>query len=121
MQDRIKIGDVWYVKEKNVQKREVTPCYFLGAVIEDDEYCFEASVLLSKDKIREGTLSVKYIDKRTKEKEEDYWDNVRFLEGVLKRNREQINVLVNSIKLSAETIEDLISFLEDLEKKNWFK
>jgi hypothetical protein len=116
--DRIQINGVWYVKERT--KSEITPNYFLGAIIEKDEYCFEGSVLLKDDSIWEGTFSIEYTDKRQSLTESDFWDNQSFIEGILNRDNEQINVLTMSMGMSKDTIEDLIAFLRCLKDKGWF-
>ncbi|MEY3421057.1 MAG: hypothetical protein RIR48_1346 [Bacteroidota bacterium] len=120
--ERIQINGVWYVKEKTVQPKEVKidPTDFLGSAIEDDEYCFEAHVLLRDGKIWEGSFGIEYIDKRESIKDKDFWDNIQFIQGVIDRNQVQLNVLKNSMNMSKNTIENLIAFLKYLKNKEWF-
>ena len=47
MERRIKIGDVWYVREEQPIEMNVIP--FDGRVFETDLYCFEATRLYDDD------------------------------------------------------------------------
>jgi hypothetical protein len=119
---RIKIGDVWYVREDvlEVKPFEINPTEYLGCVSEDNDFNFDAHVLSKDGKIWEGTIYLEVTDKRTKPFTEDYWDSIAFLQGVLDGSQDTMNTLKNSIKMSRESIEHLREYLKFLKGKGWF-
>ena len=119
---RIKIGDVWYVREDVLEpkKVEIDPTDYLGCVSEDDDFCFDAHVLLKDGAVWEDTIYLKVTDKRTKPFTDDHWDNSAFLQGVLDGEQYNLTVLKNESKMSRDSINHLKEFLKVLKGKGWF-
>jgi hypothetical protein len=123
--NRIKIGDEWYVKESLVASivgpdPDELPdiCWTKTALIENDEYVFEATVLTDEDFMGYDMLSVAYTDKRVSREaqREDDWDNEAFLKGLLDENRESWEQVSG---LSSNTKKDLLWFLRQLSFQGW--
>jgi hypothetical protein len=123
--NRIKIGDEWYVKEALVASTvgpdpDVLPdiVWVKTALIENDEYVFEATVLTDEDFMGYDMLSVAYTDKRVSREaqREDDWDNDAFLKGLLDENRESWEQVSG---LSSNTKKDLLWFLRQLSFQGW--
>ena len=119
---RIKIGDVWYVREDLLEpkKVEIDPTDYLGCASEDDDFSFDAHVLLKDGAVWEDTISLEVTDKRTKPWVDEHWDNSGFLQGVLDGDQYSLNTLRNDSKMSRESIEHLVEFLKILKGKGWF-
>jgi len=123
--NRIKIGDEWYVKESLVDSivepdEDKLPeiIWTKSALIENDEYVFEATVHSDEDFVGYDMLSIGYTDKRVSfgERKEDWWDNDVFLKGLLDED-EYSWAQVSG--LSSNTKKDLLWFLRQLSFQGW--
>jgi len=91
MDNRIKIGDEWYVKESTIEagvaifpvdKVEIDPTFTRGFVVEDDDYVFEFSVIVVDGDVCMPTIE--FIDKTGDEwTEPERWDNPVWMRKVL--------------------------------------
>jgi hypothetical protein len=120
MENRIEINGVWYVKESTDEKEpiELDPTQFEGLVVEDGDFCFEATRIFKDD----GTpysdcVSIKCTDKREKPWKEDDWDHTGWMRGVLKNNPESLEEL--PADMGKESIRFLQAFLQLLTDKEW--
>jgi len=75
MENRIKIDDVWYVREDAIddpmdhledEEIEMDVTTFDGRVFETDLYCFEATRILKDDGTPYEDCDIKLTDKRVK-------------------------------------------------------
>jgi intein/homing endonuclease len=119
---RIKIGDVWYVREDLLEpkKVEIDPTNYLGCASEDDDFAFDAHVLLKDGAVLEDTIYLKVTDKRTEPWVDEHWDNSGFLQDTLDGDLDILTDLKNESKMSRESIEHLREFLKILKGKGWF-
>jgi len=91
MENRIKIGDVWYVREDALQEEiEMNVISFDGRVFETDSYCFEATRLYNDDSTPFKGCEIKVTDKRVKPWKDEYLDNPIWFIGVLENNPESM-------------------------------
>ena len=89
MENRIKIGDVWYVKEEQPNQIKMDVTTFNGRVFETDLYCFEATRILKDDDTPyDDCCSIEVTDKRVKPWKVEHLDNPGWLIGVLENNPE---------------------------------
>lgn len=120
MEDRIKIGDEWYVKESSLQTDVEAPLIDQDDIIktktslwENDLFCFEGS-----HDIDTGVLeSIEFIDKRNQSHpftEVDYWDNevwfkrvIDLDEGVFEEFDEGDTELIETIKAFINVVYDI--------------
>jgi len=119
MEDRIKIDGDWYIKESTVDKVkiEIDPTWTRGFVVEDDDYCFEFSVLDMDNKTAMPTLT--FTDKRTKPwKEPEYWDNPKWLLGVL-NGEEQTTDDVGSYHFTDVGLQTVKMVIKLADEKGW--
>ena len=92
MENRIKIGDVWYVREEQpIEEIEMDVVAFDGRVFETDLYCFEASRLYNDSDVPFVDCDIKVTDKRVKPWKEEYLDNPNWFIGVLDNNPESMD------------------------------
>tara|TARA_B110000483_G_scaffold182118_1_gene215379 strand:- start:598 stop:966 length:369 start_codon:yes stop_codon:yes gene_type:complete len=118
MEDRIKIGDVWYVREEQpIEEIEMDIISFNGRVFETDLYCFEATQLLKDDGIPYEGCDIEVTDKRVKPWKVHSLDNPRWFIGVLENNPESME---EAHELLCERgIEEFRAFVRDLIKVGW--
>lgn len=99
MENRIKIGDVWYVREDAIQgpldhledeEIEMDVISFDGRIFETDLYCFEATRLYNDDGIQYPGCDIKVTDKRCSWAD-IYLDNPAWFIGVLENNPESMD------------------------------
>ena len=92
MENRIKIGDVWYVREEQpIEEIKMDITSFSGRVFETDLYCFEATQLLNDDGTPYEGCDIKVTDKRVKPWKEEHLDNPIWFIGVLENNPESMD------------------------------
>ena len=127
-QTRIQIDGVWYVREDQsfyyiytienlIDDKDLTN--FIGCTYENDNYCWEATMIY-KD---EGTLypgvDIKFTDKCTKPWKEEHWDNNEWMVGIVTDNRDSIFVAMKSMDDSGLLV--FKQFLLKLVEKGWLK
>lgn len=93
MENRIKIGDVWYVRElQPIEKIELDVTSYNGRVYESDLYCFEVHQILNEDGLPyDNACDIKVTDKRVKPWKEEHIDNQKWFIGVLMGNPVSMN------------------------------
>jgi len=117
MEDRIKIGDVWYVKEDQTTKaKELFPFEIIHSKemqITVDEFILVASVLGKDDK-----LAMPMIEKRSIDGEVmlECMDNEDWLLGVAERGDESIGLLD---KDTPELNRAIIALCDEMKKLKW--
>jgi len=120
--DRIEINGVWYVKEETATKKhiELVPTHFEVFVVENDEFCFEATRIFRDDGTPyENCVSIECTDKRSSDRkdwETEHWDNNEWLRGVLKNNPDSWKELPD---MGSKNILFLQTFLQYLTDKGW--
>lgn len=124
--NEIEIDGVVYIKKELVQvsssAKYSKPIYYLGAILETNKYYFDTTVLVDKeDNDTLNMFSVKFSDKSKKDwsTNTEYWDNIDFFNGILKKDDYYLDLLKESIKEEDER-ENFINFLKELKNKNWF-
>lgn len=93
--------------------------YFKGAIVEDDESCFEATINTEDDS--QYGFSITYTDKRMvkERRKEKYWNNELFFNGLLESNSFSLASLEEN-KLSIRSHNMLVEFLKELKGLEWF-
>ena len=129
MEDRIEINGVWYVRETSstpppsiIEIDETVLTTAQQIVYEDSDYCFVASRIYKTEDEFYDDFVVEITDKRSKDKStwtEDYLDNMYFIHHLKNKNLESIEELSKTMCING--INTLISLLNILEKKGWFK
>lgn len=129
MEDRVKIGDIWYVKETKPEKEEVEIeiTDTIACITEDDNWCFNASVLINNDDAiylcdHNSEPMIVVTDKRKGDRDswtESYVDNLSFMKGVLSGSVEAISEAQSF--LDEEGFEFFEKFLKHLVEKGWIK
>jgi len=117
MVDRIKIGDIWYVREDTItqDKIKLEPFYSDSWLVENDEVSFEANRIYKSDgTLYDEPLAILYTNKKTKN--EDCWDNKVWLEDILKEDKKALKELDT---LSKDNQEFFKAFLLFLREKEW--
>ena len=126
MENRIKIGDEWYVKESSINKTEdsiiIDPILTEHILFETEECIFDVSRMYRDDEetFYDG-VTVDFTDKRESYadwKSED-WDNHTWLIGVLQNNEESLVSARES--LSERGIDELKYVVKQLVKRGWIK
>ena len=116
--ERININGIWYVKEQDdltntEDSIKIDPTDYYGSVVENDDYCFEATKLVDYN----IGIDIKFTDKRSKPWREDNWDNMEWLKGVLNGNQDSLKQLH---ELNPEGKVFFIKFLQYLrDEKEW--
>jgi len=126
MENRIKIGDEWYVKESSINKTEdsihIDATMSQHIIFETDECCFNVSRIYRDDEETfYDDVSIEFTDKRKNYKDwkEESWDNDRWLIGVLQDDEESLNSARES--LSEKGISELKYVVKQLVKRGWIK
>lgn len=125
MEDRIKIGDVWYVREGmpvaggELSENEVV--FYRGAVYEGSSFCFDFS-RLAKPGLEEfdEDFVIEFIDKSNTHRddwEEHFIDNYEFIVGI-ENSKEECLEELRSL-MSEEQIKEFRKFLGLIRKTNW--
>ena len=118
MERRIKIGDVWYVREEQpVEEIEMDVIPFDGRVFETDLYCFEATRLYNDDGIPYEGCDIEFTDKRVKPWKVDNLDNPIWFIGVLESNPESMDEAHEM--LCEQGIAEFRAFVRDLISVGW--
>ena len=126
MENRIKIGDEWYVKESSINKTEdsihIDSTMSQHILFETDECCFDVSRIYRDDEetFYDG-VSIEFTDKRKSyaDWKEELWDNDRWLIGVLNNDPESLSSARES--LSEKGISELKCVVRQLVNKGWIK
>jgi len=113
--DRVQIDGVWYVRE-NIPIEEIDPIYYLGAVLENEAYCFDANVLVEDGEFLRDTFSVRFKDKKAQI--EEFWDNVLFFNGLLNDDAISWAGLEEAVVVGHRAY--FMEFLRELKGKEWF-
>ena len=112
--DRIQINGVWYIKEPSFEPIKLEPVDYIGCVVEDDYFAFDATISPKDPK----DISIKVTDKRNTPWKNEYWDHQRWMNGVLEGNPESLEALIKDGWGSGD-INYLRSFLHHLKEKGW--
>ena len=114
MENRIQVNGVWYIKEPSFEPLNLEPVDYIGCVVEDDFFAFDANISPEGPK----DIGIYMTDKRTKPYKKEYWDHPRWMNGVLEGNPESLEVLIKDGWGSGD-IKYLRSFLHHLKEKGW--
>jgi len=118
-EDRIQINGTWYVKEEEQPQTEPQDLiYTQQCLLELDDCMFEASRMYSdynNEIFFKDTVDIKYTNKLTKES--DYWDNVTWIKGLFKGEKEALDEISNILNKSE--IAQLKMFIGTLIENNW--
>ena len=118
MERRIKIGDVWYVREEQpIEEIEMDVIPFDGRVFETDLYCFEATRLYDDECFPYKDCDIKVTDKRAKPWKEEHLDNQIWFIGVLENNPESMDEAREM--LCERGIAEFRAFVRDLINVGW--
>ena len=121
MENRIKIGDEWYVKESSISAKENTTVLIeeddilkgKTSLWENDSFCFEGF-----HDIDTGVLeSIEFIDKRNQSypfAEVDYWDNEQWFLSVFKNVPNAFDEFDEGDTELIETIKAFINIVYDI-------
>jgi len=129
MENRIKIGDEWYVKESSLTNTQPEDSIHIDATMsqhltfETDECCFNVSRIYRDDEetFYDG-VSIEFTDKRHSDRTEwttEYWDNDRWMIGVLRNDEHSLKEARES--LSEKGISELKYVLRQLVDRGWIK
>jgi len=114
MENRIQINGVWYIKEPPFEPVKLEVADYIGCVVEDEFFCFDAVV--HPDHLKDVTIKV--TDKRSKPWENEFWDSKGWMRGVLEGKPESLKIL-QSDGWGQGDIKYLQSFLHHLTEKGW--
>lgn len=124
--DRIEINGVWYVREDSQPTQpedsiEIEEIHTEALTFETDECCFEVSRMYQDDDVTffDG-VDIQFTDKRPSDRTDwtvDYWDNDKFLIGVLNNNPESLADARES--LSERGISELKYVVRRLIERGW--
>lgn len=116
--DRIQIDGVWYVREDNREdepiKLDVTETQ--GCVVENEDFCYEATIIANGKGGFYDTVDIKVTDKRQKPWKEDHWDNNSWMLGILENNPDSLEELEHYTR---DNFKFLQAFLQYLKDKEW--
>jgi hypothetical protein len=120
--NRIQIDGVWYVKEDTLKKPiiEINPTHFEGYVVENDDFCFEATRIFKDDNTFYDGIDIERTDKRFENRGDwrlDNWDNDIWLKGILQNDPDSWELLNDMGK--DENMVFLQAFLQFLTDKGW--
>ena len=118
-EDRIQINGTWYVKEEEPCQTEPQDLiYTQQCLLELDDCMFEASRMYAdynNEIFLKNSVDIKYTNKITKES--DYWDNVTWIKGLFKGEKEALDGV--SDILNKSEIAQLKVFIGTLIENNW--
>ena len=119
--DRVEINGVWYVKEDTKKHIELDPTHFDGCVVENGDFCFEATRIFKDDGTPyDDCVTIECTDKIPSDRKDwrvEHWDNNEWLRGVLKNNPESMKEL--PAYMGSTNIWFLQEFLQYLTDKGW--
>jgi hypothetical protein len=116
-QDRIQIDGVWYVRETvALAPIKLNPTEFEGIIVEDNNFCFEATRILRDYGGYYDDINIKFTDKRIKPWKEENWDNNIWMKGVLNNEPVSFEELPD---MGSDGIRFLKAFLQYLTDKKW--
>lgn len=126
MQDRIEINGVWYVRESSVQIEDLDPINFEGCVVENGDFCIEATRLTKNQYAQyESDIDLKVTDKRGGKGKwvEHHWDNNAWMVGVMQNSQPAVDSLEEGlVNLELKHIQYFQAFFKYLsEVKLWLK
>ena len=126
MENRIKIDDVWYVREDAIQdpldhledeEIEMDILSIDGRIFETDLYCFEATRLYNDEGVPYEGCDIKVTDKRVRPWKEEYLDNPKWFIGVLENNPDS---MTEAREIFCDRgIVELRAFIRDLIDVGW--
>jgi hypothetical protein len=128
MENRIKIDDVWYVREDAIddpmdhleaEEIEMKVISFDGRVFETDLYCFEATRLYDDDDTPYKSCEIKVTDKRVKPWKDEYLDNPIWFIEVLRGDPESMKQAYEIF--DKQGIAEFRAFVRDLISVGWIK
>ena len=120
MENRIKIGDVWYVREDSLEREkkmrrmeELEIIMSREVMIETDDVLVEGSVLED-----DGKFSMPSVDITQKDEHGDMeiWDNDLFLSGVANRDDDQMAKMKG---VDEHTKEVAIAVIDKMAELRW--
>lgn len=111
---RIKINGVWYVPE--TQSIDLDPVRYEACIVENAEVSFEANRLYKDDDSFFEGIDIKYIDKTSAVHQQEYWDNDKWMIGVLNDDPESLADLPD---MSDDNKRFLQVFLQYLLDRGW--
>jgi len=115
--DRVEINGIWYVKENQQEESiQLDPTNYHGCVVENDEFCIEATKTLKDDGSYYNHIDIKFTDKGSKPWKEEDWDHPAWMRGVLDNNPESLNELPD---IGPKGVKYLQAFLKHLKDKEW--
>ena len=125
MENRIKIGDVWYVKEDSINqetstKKELTFDDITTSktwIYENSDYCWEACLIAKNETEYYNDVAIEFTNKLTTE--EEYWDNPIWFTSILEGEYRAIEEALTS--MNEEGLEDFKLFLEYLKQNDILK
>ena len=117
MENRIKIGDVWYVKEEQPNQIKMDVTTFNGRTYESDLYCFEATRILKDDGTPYECCDIEVTDKRVKPWKVEHLDNPKWFIGVEENHPESMDEA--HVMFCDRGIEEFRAFVRDLIKVGW--
>lgn len=116
-QDRIQVNGVWYVREDQAQEPiELDPTEFEGVVVENKDFCFEATRIRKDGGGFYDDIDIEFIDKRVKPWKEEHWDSNSWMKGILDNNPDSFKELPD---IGSEGIRFLQAFLQHLKDEEW--
>ena len=119
--DRIEINGVWYVKEATKEHIELDPTHFEGYVIENSDFCFEATRIFKDDGTPyDDCVTIECTDKRFENREDwkvEHWDNNHWMRGILNNSPDAWKELPDMG--GKANMNFLLAFLQYLTDKGW--
>jgi hypothetical protein len=121
MENRIQINGIWYVAENEQPKQElvinIDPVHFEGAVIESDNYCFEATRLKREDGNFYKEIDIKFTDKRGEDPwSEEHWDSNDWFRDIHTGDPESLEHINH---ICPQGVAEFRAFLKYLVEINW--
>lgn len=121
MEDRIKIGDVWYVREGSQPSLSKPPLTFEditkseNIIYETNSYSWEAQKIYKTEEEIYPGIAIEVTDKIGNRTE--YWDNHDYFLEILKGDEEALEELKSN--LPPKDMEDFLNFLRYLQEIGW--
>ena len=120
MKDRIKIDDVWYVRENSEDTtKNIHYTFTENYICETGNYCYEA-VRIRKDdgSFYDGiSITTTIKDGNRKDWREEYWDNNEWMVNILKGDKDAIAELDHK----PQDFKVFTNFLRKLINIGWLK
>ena len=107
-------GVITNIKEPSFEPCNLEVVDYIGCVVEDDFFVFDANISPEDPK----DIGIEMTDKRTKPHKKEYWDHQGWMNGVLEGNPESLKVLITD-GWELGDINYLRSFLHHLKEKGW--